>query len=156
MDCGRDGFGHRMAEELAAVALDAMLFADERLRRGGPQTNDDFGANALEFRIEPRAAGDHFGKRGFLVDTPFAAQFGFEVFHGVGDIDLGARNPGFLEGTIEKVTRGPDEWTAGEVFFIARLLSHHHDSGSGRSFAKDGLRSVAVEVAPFAGLNGLL
>ena len=72
------------------------------------------------------------------------------MLHGVGDVGEAAVDAGFGERFIKKTSSGTDEGFAGEIFLIARNLSHEHDLTIGAAFAEDGLRAAFPEIAGFA------
>jgi len=78
-----------------------------------------------------------------------------EVLNHVGDVDVGAIDPGILQGAVEDPAGGADEGVALDVLSVARLLADEHHAGSLRSLAEDRLRRVAIQVAALTALDGL-
>jgi hypothetical protein len=80
----------------------------------------------------------------------FAPHLVLKVLNGVGDENMLTVNSGILEGCIQYPTRRTYEGSAGEIFLVARLLSHKHEISSNRPFARNYLNSVLVERTAFA------
>jgi hypothetical protein len=55
-----------------------------------------------------------------------------------------------LQRAIEQLPGRPHEWMPGEIFRIARLLTHQHHFRPWRPLAEDSLRSPLIEVARLA------
>lgn len=66
-------------QELAATLGDAKVAAQQGLRRGGAEANDNFRTECGDFGIEPRVAGSYFRSIGFFVDATFSTRFPLEV-----------------------------------------------------------------------------
>ena len=85
------------------------------------------------------------------MDPTFAARFPFEMFHDVRHVRVVTIDAGLGQGLVEKPARGPDKRTTGDVLFISRLFADKKDlGGANLSFAKDGLRSVLIQIAAHA------
>ena len=80
------------------------------------------------------------------MQADFSAGYEFEMFHGVGDVDLLAVDAGFLQCPVEHQPGGSDERFAGKVFLVAGLLADQHDLGMLRAFAEHGLRRILPEM----------
>lgn len=79
-DGGRvDGCGDARCElgidKFAAMLSDAEGTAEQRLRGGGAEADDDARLQARDFRIKPGTAGGDFGCAWFLMNATFAARF---------------------------------------------------------------------------------
>src|SRR5262249_24004160 len=148
---GRDGL-RRIARlrELAAVARDPELVAENHLRGGGTEADEHVRLDQRQLRFEPRAAGAEFRSPRRLVDAALAALLDLEVLDGVGDVELLARQTGFGERLLQHLTRRPDERRTLPVFVVSRLLADEDDAGAGRASAEHGLRRVAIEIAALA------
>src|SRR5271154_2523894 len=77
-----------------------------------------------------------------------------EMLHGAGDESLFPRYSGVLQRLIENSTRRPNERLAGEIFFVAWLLTHEHQIGAAWALSRHGLGGVAIERAACALLLG--
>ena len=135
---------HAWSKKKAALFEEAVLRADHGTCRGCAEANDECGPDYGHFGVEPWLARNDFNSRRFLVDPSLAALLEFEVFHGICDIDVGTVDTGIFEGSLEKRASGTDEWTPGEILFIAGLLTDHNNTRRWRTFAQNGLSGVAV------------
>ena len=61
------------------------------------KTDDDARCYCLHFRFKPRPTGGDFGGRRFFVLASPALWLPFEMFHGIRDIDVLSRDPGFRQ-----------------------------------------------------------
>src|SRR5207244_11335885 len=120
---------------------------DERLRRGRTQTDHDARLQDRELRIEPEAAGLDLAPSGLLVQAPLAGLAPLEVLHRVGHVHRAPVDARGLERLVEHSTRGTDEGTTCDVFFVARLLADEHDFGRALSLTENGLRRVLPKAA---------
>src|SRR5262249_13547092 len=123
--------------------------AVEQAARGGGSERDDelrFDQRALEI-VPPSAALDLIGIRP-LVQPAFSALLELEMLHRIGDEYLRAIEPRIHECAVEHATGRSDEWLAGEVLVVARLLADEHQWRRGRSFAGDDLGGVAIKRTP--------
>ena len=99
--------------------------AEERLRRGCAEAEDDAGSNECDLALEPREAGAHLGPIGCLVNASFRSRFArpLEVFYGVGDVDIVAVDAGRLECAVEQSAGWSDERSSGAVLCISGLFA---------------------------------
>lgn len=148
--------GEVWVEELAAVAGEAEVSAEEGLGGGGAEGDDDAWLEEAEFFDEPGAAGGDFGPVGFGVEAAFAAGSGgpFKMFDGVGEVDSGAVDACGVEGFIEEATGGSNEGLTGEVFVVTGLFADEDEGRGGGTLAEDDVCGVAVEGAAVAFLGG--
>jgi hypothetical protein len=84
------------------------------------------------------------------MDSAFTPLLEFEMFHGVGDIDLRSVKSCVCQGLIEQPARRTHERAALPVFFVARLFAHQHDSRGGRTFAKNNLLCELEQITALA------
>ena len=127
MHGGHDARRERRRDRLAAVLGDAKATAEQRLRGGGPQADDDLGLNRFDLREQPRTAGGDLARVRLLVDAALAAIAGrdpLEVFDRVGDIGLSPIDPGRLQRRRQQPPRRAHERVAVLVLLITRLLAH--------------------------------
>ena len=151
MDRRHDMRGERRGNEFAAPPGDAEVAAEQGLRGGGAETDDDVGREHGDLRLEPGMTGLDLARPRLAVEPPLAALHPFEVLHRVGDIDEAAIDPGRGQGTVEQPPGGTDEGQAGAILGIARLLADQHQPRLGRPGAEHRLGRVPVERATGAG-----
>src|SRR5215471_8470429 len=141
-------------EKFASIARDAKVRAEESLRGGRAQTDEDARADDRELGFEPGSAGSDLRCLGSLVNPALSALDEFEMLDDIGDIDRSAREVGRGERTIEHLSGGSDEGRTLKVLLISGLFSHENGSRRRRSLAEDGLRRMTVEIAAAAGRGG--
>src|SRR5882672_7961524 len=107
----------RTLEKAAAHGRDAKGRAKQNARRGGAQADDDLRSQGLDFAFKPLLASLDLALGRCLVQAAFAARSPFEVLDGVGEVDLGAVDPGGLERAVEQSPRRSNEGQALLVFF---------------------------------------
>ena len=151
-----DGLGQRRAEGAAPEFIQAYALAEDRLGGGDPQTQHDACFQRLDFRFEPRAARGDFRGRWFFVLAAFALRFPFEVFDGVGDVDIPADDTGLFQCPVEEMSGRSHEGMAGQILLIARLFADKQQLGPRRPFAEHRLRGLFIEVTAHAGRRRLL
>jgi len=150
------GFGERRAEGTASEFIQAYAFPEYRLRGRDAQAQDDMRPKHLDFRFEPRPACGDFRGGWFLVLAAFALRLPFEVFDGVGDVDIPADDTGLFQRSVEQASGRSHERMAGQILLIARLFTDKQQLGTRRPFAEDGLRGVFIQITAHAGGGGLL
>ena len=89
-----------MLKEIAAMFRQSERASQYRLSGSCTQTDDNLGLNKPQFGFQPRAAGLYLRCLGLFVNAAFSPFFEFEVLYGVGDVDIGAIDPGLLQSTI--------------------------------------------------------
>jgi hypothetical protein len=80
------------------------------------------------------------------MNTTFAARFKLEVLDRVGEITVIAFDAGLLEAAIKQLSRRADERPAGQILFVAGLLSYEYDFRGFRTLPEDDLSGAAVEI----------
>jgi hypothetical protein len=85
------------------------------------------------------------------VNASLAARLPFEVLDRVGQEDRRGVEPCLDHCLAQQLTCRADERLAGEVFVIARLLAHQHQSCARRPRAKHRLGASLPKVTPAAG-----
>src|SRR3954464_15065615 len=103
----------------AAVADDAKILAEQRLRGGRAERDEDFRPNGGKLGLEPRKAGGDFRRIGLAVDAPGAARHPFEMLDRIAEIDVASLDPGLDETAVEQSARRPDKRMPGLVLDIA-------------------------------------
>lgn len=135
-----------VSEHFPPGELDGLGGAEQRALRDGPQCDDDSGRDSLNFLLEPHPARRDFMHLGSFVQPASATWLPFKMFDGVRDVQAVAAQAGGFQDMIEQATRWPDERTAAQVFFVARLLAHHHDRRLLGAFAQHGLRGMLPQI----------
>src|SRR4051794_36140937 len=146
-----DGGGHvrrqGRLDPRASLLGHAELLAEQRLRGGGAEADEDLRLHDCQFLVEPRMAGGDLGPRGLLVDAALAAGGPLEVLHGVRDVSGRAVDAGLLERLVEHAAGRADEGLPRLVLLVAGLLADEDDPGAGRALAEDDLRPGLPEGA---------
>jgi hypothetical protein len=106
--------------------------------------------DGLDLRLKPRLAGYNLPDQRLLVQAPLATLDPFKMLHGVGDVNLVARNMGFSEGFVQETTCRSDERMALTIFHVAWLFTNEHDTCVFRPLAENRLGRVLVQIASFA------
>ena len=118
--------------------------AEDGLGRRDAEANDHARLHELCFRLQPGPAGRNFrGGRLFVFPT-LSLGLPFEVFHGIGDIDLTPRNADFSQRLVQDLPCGTDKRFPGQVFLIARLFADEQERRMEASFAEDRLSGIFV------------
>jgi hypothetical protein len=131
---------------VATLPRDPESRAENGLRRCRTHCHDKIGLNDAQFRFQPRAARCDFTRVRFLMNSAFPARLPFEVFHRVGDVNLGAINASFLERAVHDFPSRTNEGFTRHIFVIARLFADEHDRCALRTFAKDSLGPSLVQM----------
>ena len=80
----------------------------------------------LALEIEPEmTALDLIGVR-LLVQPPLAALLELEMLDRIGDENLAPVDTRIGKRAVEDAARRPDEWLAGAILLVTRLLAHQH------------------------------
>ena len=90
---------------------DSELRSEQRLGRGGAESDDYVGFDNCDLGFKPGTAGSDFQGVRFLVDPAFAARFPFEMFDNIGDVGLFALDAGCFQGVIEQTAGSPTNMT---------------------------------------------
>jgi hypothetical protein len=120
---GDDPASQRVLDRFAVVLREPEGASENPLSRGCAQAYNDLGLYGLDLRLEPRPTRFDFRGTGLLMNAPLAALFELEMFDDVGDIDISSRNAGLFESAVQKLSGGPNEGVALQIFFIPRLLA---------------------------------
>src|SRR5688572_473317 len=144
----------RARNNLTALLHQLEAGAEHRLRSGGAETDDNRRLHGAQLRFQPRAARLHFRRTRLLVDAPLATRLPLEVFYGVGDIHLIARDAGVGKRLVEQRARGPDKRLPLPVLLIARLLADEHHPRALRPCPEHDLCGGLIEIAPAAFVRG--
>src|SRR5712691_11019711 len=103
-------------QDLAALARDAEGWAENGLRGGRSETNEDAWPNESQFRFQPWPAGRDLARVWLFVNAAFPARLPFEVLHCVSEVNFVAVDPGFFERAIEQLSGRSDERFSAQVF----------------------------------------
>ena len=135
----------RRVDEVAALARDAEVAAEQRLGRGRAETDEHARLQHRDLGIQPRPAGGDLAPVRLLMDSALALGLPLEVLDDIGDVDLRAVDLDLLERPVEQLSRGPDERTPFEVLAVAGLLADEDDVRVRGSLAENGLRAGLPE-----------
>jgi hypothetical protein len=146
-DCARvDRRRHVLREvrlqPFAALFRDAELAAEQRLRRGRAEADEDARTDDGELRLEPLTAGRELAPARLGVDPPLAARLPLEVLHRVRHVDGSTVDAGLDERIVEDAAGRPDERRTVEILAVARLLADEHRRRTSRPRAEHRLRGV--------------
>jgi hypothetical protein len=89
-----------MCDRLSSFFGQPEFTAQQRLRGGRSQANDDLRLKQLNLSFQPWPARVGFGCAGLLVDPPFPAFFEPEMLDGIRDVDVGAIDTGILQSPV--------------------------------------------------------
>jgi len=133
-------------QHLAMLPSDAESGSEDGLRRCCTHCHDQIRPNDPQFRFQPGTTGCDFTRIRLLMNPAFAARLPLKMFYRIRDIDLRPIDSGFLEGAVHDFARWPNEWFAGHIFVIARLLANQHHRCALGTFAKDSLRPSFIQM----------
>jgi hypothetical protein len=123
---GMYGRGHRLGagvvDERASLLKHAVILADDRSRRSRTQTDDDPRLNDSDLRLDPWMTSHCFDNRRFLMNATFASLLELEMFDGIGDVDIFARDASISQRPIKHFARRTYEQLAHQILAIAGLL----------------------------------
>ena len=129
--------------KLATQAHDALICAQDELRREVAQAHDDVRPHAADLLAQKRRARhDLLGPR--------VAVSGRTALDHVGDVDLVAREARVAKKRIELVTGGADERLSPQIFVPSGPLAHEHHAGAGIAHAEHQVRARGAERAQLA------
>src|SRR5262249_10879800 len=137
----------RRWDEPPAIAADAELRAEQRLRGCGAETHDATRRDECDLAVEPRPARGNLAGVRLLVDAPLAARLPAEVLHHVGDVSVRSLDAGLGQCSLQQLAGGTDEGPSREVLVVSWLLADEHHPGVLLPLAEDGLRRALPEVA---------
>jgi hypothetical protein len=140
---------------LPAHPADGDDLAEQAARRGGAERHNGGRLDDRALGLEPDLAALDLIRVRALVQPPLAAHLVLEMLDCVGDEGGVAGNAGVFQRLIEDPSGRPDEWLAGKVFLVARLLADQHEMRVPAALAGNGLRCMLVERAARALLLGL-
>jgi len=131
--------------------------AEQRLRGGASERNDELRLDQPDLLFEPGVAGSHLGSVGFLVEPPLNQLLAheFEVLDGIGDVNFPPIDLRRLQTFVQQPTRGTDERLPGPLLLVARLLADEQQAGVRWPFTEYGLGGVAPEIAAATRSGGL-
>src|SRR5665213_261427 len=137
----------RMLKWNAAFLRQPKLTPEKGLRRRGPKANDNLGLDQFHFRLQPGPAGAHFSHAWLLMQPPLPAFFEFEMFDHVRHINFRTLDGRICESPVEDSPRESDKRMALDILFIPGLLADQRQVGRSRTFAKDSLRGLQIQIA---------
>src|SRR5262249_46382450 len=141
--------------KLTPMFRDAKVAPEHGLCSGGSQAHDYFRFDHQNLGIQPRLAGFDLAGCRLLVEPAFAPRLPSEVFDGVRDVNIVARNACLIQRVVEKSPGGANEWVALLVLFITRYFAQQNHVSSAGSLAENGLCGVPVQIATLAACSRL-
>ena len=112
-----------MLKRDATFPRQTKLAPEKRLRRRRPQADDNLRLDQFHFRLQPGLARTHFSNPRLLMQPPLPAFFEFEMFDGVGHINLRTLDGRVGESPVKDSAGGSDKRMALDILFISRLLA---------------------------------
>ena len=88
MEGGDADLGEIAGEQLSALFGDLEALADEVVRAGRADAEDDLGRDELQLLLEPGTAGRNLDVGGWAIVRLAAAPIASTAFHGVGDVHV--------------------------------------------------------------------
>jgi hypothetical protein len=147
MNRDKDGCGEGGRPGPASHFTESNGLGEDRLGCGCAEADDDSRVYHLHFGFQPGPAGGDLSRRWFLVFAALALRFPFKVFYGICDVQVPPVYPGFAECLVQKFSRRSHKRMTNPVFLISRLLANQDDRSMSRSFSKDGLGGLLVQIA---------
>jgi hypothetical protein len=109
----------------------------------------------IDFRCQPGSTGRHFSRRWAFMFPTLALWLPFEVFDGVRDVHLVARDTGFHQRFIKQPAGGAHKGMPLQILLIAGLLADEDKLCMRSAFSKDGLSGPLVQIAAGASRGSL-
>src|SRR5207247_256089 len=122
-----DPRGKLRAQNLAALTCNAKGGAENGLRGGRSETDEDLWPNEAQLRFKPRTASRDVARAWLLMDAPFSARFPLEVFYRVRDVNFGPSDSRFGQGALEQMAGRTNKGFSTEVFLVAWLFAEEHE-----------------------------
>src|ERR1700740_3686944 len=134
--------------QLPPLTHHAEVPAQQRLRRGRSQADDDLGFHCVQFGIQPGTTSVYLRIPRLLVDAPLTTlgRRPLEMFYNIRDVDFIPVDAGFNERLIQQLSRRAHERAAGEVFLISGLFAYEHDRSLRRSLAENRLSCMLPKI----------
>ena len=104
----------------------------------------------LQLGCEPRLTRADLNRLWFSMDSPFASRYEFEMFDGIGNVNVAALDSGLFERAVQQLAGGAYERLTGAIFVVAGLLADENHPRPHTALSEDGLRRVLVEIATAA------
>src|SRR3954471_23630446 len=110
MDCHIAGMSVEPC--LAPSLVDRHWLSGQRQSRGRTERHHDPRMNELQLLHQPPTIMLYLARGRFLMQSPLTALYKFEMFYGVGQVDLAPVDPDLLESAIEQLPGGSNKGTA--------------------------------------------
>jgi hypothetical protein len=133
-------------QHLAPLPGDSESRSENGLRRCRTHCHDEVGPNDPQFRFQPGTARCDFARVRLLMNSAFSAGLPLKMFHRVGHVNLRSIDSSVRERAIHNFPSWTNEWSARDIFVIARLFANQHHRCALRTFAKDSLGSAFVQM----------
>ena len=114
-------------QDLSTVAQHTDAGPDQGLCGGIAESYENARLERDKLGFQPRFACCDVARAGLLVNAAFSARLPFEMFDGVGDVQLFAVDTGGDEGFAKELPGRANKRFAFEVLLIPRLFADHHD-----------------------------
>lgn len=151
----RDDLTKRGVDHFAALLGHAKLPAEQRLCRGGTQTDDELWLDRFDLGFQPWPAGGDFATGGLGMDAPHPARLKFEMLDRVRHVRHLAVDSRLFERLVKKFASRPHKWLARSIFLVARGFANEHEGRSRGSLSENDLGCVAMKGAASAFLGSL-
>src|SRR5438477_9055879 len=138
--------------ERSPIPSNTEVFAQQRLRRAGPQTHQNLGLDHLQFRIQPGPTRLNFRVAGLFMNAPLPSlrRLPLEVLHPIRHIYFRPVNADFEKHFIPKAPRGSNERMPLPVFGISRWFPDKLNKSLRRPFTETVLGGVLPQITPLA------
>lgn len=154
MDRHISGYTERRWVERGTDILDAHCATEHAARGSRTKTNKRAWLDNIQLRLEPRQAGAYLIRTRRLSGTPLAVRNPFEMFDGIGDIDVGLGNSGIGKRATQQTAGRTNERAAEFVLLVSGNLADQDDAGVTRAFTENRLRGMAIKIAAFTSGRG--
>jgi hypothetical protein len=131
----RDEAGAPVEIDRASGTCDGKSFPGESQNGRGSKRDHKLCLHKSELLVQPPSIVLDLTRCRFLMDAPFPALLKFEVFDGIGNIDLLAVDAGVGHSLIKQLAGGADERLALSVLLVPWLLTYEGDRCPDRTLA---------------------
>lgn len=143
----RRPFGRK---DLPMLAAYTKLRPKQSLRGDGPQADDDFRTDRVEFGLKPWNTRPDFAGVCPRRKSLGPALHPLEMLNGQGDVGLSPINADLAEHGVEQLSRRPGDRTAHLIVVALRLVGHKDEPGVARPLAENRLSCAAMKLAAAA------
>src|ERR1051325_7358886 len=133
-------------QHLSTLPSDSKSGAEHRLRCCGTHCQDEVGLTDPKFRFQPWTTRCDFTRIRLLMNSAFPSRLPFEMFYGVGDINLRPIDSSFLERTVHDFASRTNKRLARDIFVVARLFADQHHRRTFGTVTEYGLGRSLVQM----------